>query len=100
MFLYVFRATPNKAPDRPSFETEWSRGGCPLGVESQIVVSNFFGMPKNVPFTLVINTSYERGVTTGSKIMFSLSSVILFNMIGVDSCVFLIFTTRVGLKTG
>jgi len=41
----------------------------------------------------------ERGVTTGSKIMFSLSSVILFNMIGVDSCVFLIFTTRVGLKT-
>jgi len=30
----------------------------------------------------------ERGVTTGSKIMFSLSSVILFNMIGVDSCVF------------
>ena len=32
--------------------------------------------------------------------MFTLSSVILLNMIGVDSCVFLIFTTlRVGLKT-
>jgi hypothetical protein len=41
----------------------------------------------------------ERGVTTGSKIMFSLSSVILSDMLGVDSCVFLIFTTRVGLKT-
>jgi hypothetical protein len=43
--------------------------------------------------------SYERPESTGSKIMFSLSSVILFNMIGVDSCVFLIFTTRFGLKT-
>ena len=41
----------------------------------------------------------ERGETTGSKIMFSLSSVILFQTLGVDSCVFLIFTTRVGLKT-
>jgi hypothetical protein len=30
----------------------------------------------------------ERGETTGSKIMSSLSSVILFNMIGVDSCIF------------
>ena len=77
MFLYVFRATPNKAADRTLFrdrmESRWVGLSCPLGVESQIVVSNFFGMPKNVPFTLVINTSYERGVTTGSKIMFSLS---------------------------
>ena len=73
MFLYVFRATPNKAADRTLFRDRMESGGCPLGVESQIVVSNFFGMPKNVPFTLVINTSYERGVTTGSKIMFSLS---------------------------
>jgi len=37
----------------------------------------------------------ERGETTGSKIVFSLSLVILFNILGVDSCVFLIFTTRV-----
>jgi hypothetical protein len=41
---------------------------------------------------------FERPESTGSKIMFSLSSVILFNMIGVDSCVFFIFTTRVGRR--
>ena len=35
---------------------------------------------------------------TCSKIMFSLSSY-SFHMLGMDSCVFLIFTTRVGLKT-
>jgi hypothetical protein len=40
----------------------------------------------------------ERGDATGSKIMFSLSRLFFFgitNMLGVDSCVFLIFTTRV-----
>ena len=45
---------------------------------------------------------HERGVTTCSKTMFSWSSVILFKRIrsGSDeSCIFLIFTTRVGLKT-
>ena len=41
----------------------------------------------------------ERPESTGSKILFSLSSVILFRKRGVDSCVFLIFTTRIGLKT-
>jgi len=41
----------------------------------------------------------ERLESTGSKSMFSLSSVILFKMIGVDSCVLLVFTTRVGLDT-
>jgi hypothetical protein len=41
----------------------------------------------------------ERGETTGGKTMFSLSSVILFRKRGVDSCIFLIFTTRVDLKT-
>ena len=44
----------------------------------------------------------ERGESTGSKIMFSLSSLFFFGItktLGVDSCVFLIFTTRVGLKT-
>ncbi len=44
----------------------------------------------------------ERPQSTGSKVMFSLSSVVLFgitDMLGVDSCVFLIFTTRFGLKT-
>ncbi len=37
----------------------------------------------------------NRPVVKKGKILFSLSSVILFNMIGVDPCVFLIFTTRV-----
>ena len=37
----------------------------------------------------------NRPVVKKGKIMFSLSSVILFRKRGVDSCVFLIFTTRV-----
>ena len=49
---------------------------------------------------LYVNDYYvERGEATGSKTMFSLSSVILFRKRGVDSCIFLIFTTRVDLKT-
>jgi hypothetical protein len=38
---------------------------------------------------------FPREGVAGSKNMFSSSSVILFSMRGVDSCVFLIFTTRV-----
>jgi hypothetical protein len=40
----------------------------------------------------------EREEATGSKIMFSLSQLFFFgitDMLGVDSCVFLIFTTKV-----
>ena len=49
--------------------------------------------PKNKSTAMVV----KKG-----KIMFSLSRLFFFgitNMIGVDSCVFLIVTTRVGLKT-
>ena len=45
--------------------------------------------------TLHGNNVSERGEANGSKTMFSLSSVNLFRMIGVDSCIFLIFTTRI-----
>jgi len=37
----------------------------------------------------------ERPESTGSKIMSSLGSLISVNILGVDSCVFSIFTTRV-----
>ena len=64
-----------------------------------IILRPAFSLPAQVTSVVLFNigpvTRPNRPVVNRGKIMFSLSSVILFKTLGVDSCVFLIFTTRV-----